>query len=110
MARRPKPPETPKPAELSVDKMKQGITILERRIGDLEKFNPAKANAEDTLALETSIEETLERVEGHERLRAILIGSLARRRPPFSGRRSTRYSALPGEWQSRSASGPFGSP
>jgi hypothetical protein len=59
--RRPSAP-TPQPANLSVEQMKRGIVAINRRIADLERFEPAKIPERghpDVTALEKSIEETL---------------------------------------------------
>lgn len=46
--------------------MEQGIKRLERRIVELENFQPATASSDDVMALERSIEETLERTFGND--------------------------------------------
>jgi len=65
--RRPTPPQ-PQAANLTIDQMKLGITRLQRRISDLEAFDPQsvpKRFPPEVTALETSIEETLAAVFGH---------------------------------------------
>jgi predicted nucleotide-binding protein len=66
MARRP-PAPTPQPAVLSVDQMRRGIARLNKRIEDVETFEPQSVggrNAPEVSALSTSIEETLGSVFG----------------------------------------------
>jgi predicted nucleotide-binding protein len=65
--RRTVPPQ-PQPANLTIEQMKLGITRLERRIADLEKFDPSmiqKRWGPEVEALATAIEETLASVFGH---------------------------------------------
>jgi predicted nucleotide-binding protein len=67
MARRAAPPE-PQPAKLTVERMKLGISRLQRRIADLEAFDPEviqKRWGPEVKTLETAIEETLASVFGH---------------------------------------------
>jgi hypothetical protein len=67
MARRTAPPE-PQPMRLTVEQMKIGIARLNRRIADLEGFNPGTVQqrwAAEVKALEASIEESLAAVFGH---------------------------------------------
>ncbi len=45
MAGRAKPPLPPRPAELTVEQMKLGITQLNRRVADVEAFNPIASEA-----------------------------------------------------------------
>jgi len=69
MARRPPPRSSPQPANLSVERMKRGVVAIERRIADLEAFEPSKIperNHPEITALEKSIEETLSDVFGHD--------------------------------------------
>ena len=64
MARRSAASLEPQPAQLTAEQMKLGITRLERRIADLEKFDPTiieKRWGPEAEALETAIEETLAR-------------------------------------------------
>jgi predicted nucleotide-binding protein len=68
MARRPTATPPPQPAILSIDQMKRGIVALQRRITDLEQFDPQtvqQRDAPEVTALEKSIEETLANVFGH---------------------------------------------
>jgi hypothetical protein len=68
MARRPAAPSSPLPAQLTIDQMKVGITRLNRRIADLEAFDPNSVQqrfAPEVKALQTSIEESLSVVFGH---------------------------------------------
>lgn len=65
MARRPQPP-TPEPAKLSVESMRKGIKILERRLAELDSFDPASASDDAVSALEKSIDDSLERVFGKD--------------------------------------------
>jgi predicted nucleotide-binding protein len=65
--RRTAPPE-PQPANLNVEQMRIGITRLQRRIADLEAFDPQSVQkrwAPEVKALEAAIEETLAGVFGH---------------------------------------------
>jgi hypothetical protein len=67
MARRTAPPQ-PQPANFSVEQMSVGITRLNRRIAELEAFDPRsvqKRFAPEVAAIETSIEESLAAVFGH---------------------------------------------
>jgi hypothetical protein len=67
MARRAAPAE-PKRTALTVQQMKSGIARLEKRIEELEAFNPQlvqKRWSPEVKPLETAIEETLESVFGH---------------------------------------------
>jgi len=60
-------PSEPRPAELSQEKMRSGIDRLKRKIAELEAFEVgtiAKRNDPRVIALETSIEEVLERIFG----------------------------------------------
>lgn len=69
MAKRPAPPPVLRPANLSIEAMKNAIPRLERRIADLEKFDPSTLQSRstpETATLQTSIEETLQRVFGAE--------------------------------------------
>lgn len=70
MARRPTPQE-PTPANLSVDQMRTGIERIQRRITELSQFEASsllKRSDPKVIALEASIEETLQRVFGAETL------------------------------------------
>jgi predicted nucleotide-binding protein len=67
MARRTAPPE-PQPEKLTVEQMRLGISRLQRRIADLEAFDPQviqKRWGPEVKTLETAIEETLAAVLGH---------------------------------------------
>jgi predicted nucleotide-binding protein len=67
MARRTAPPE-PQPAKLTIEQMKLGISRLQRRIADLEAFDPQviqKRWGPEVKVLQTAIEETLASVFGH---------------------------------------------
>jgi predicted nucleotide-binding protein len=67
MARRAAPPQ-PQSANLTVDQMRRGIDRLKLRIADLEAFDPRSVQQRwgpEVKALETSIEETLAAVFGH---------------------------------------------
>lgn len=58
----------PQPANLTVEQMKLGIARLQRRIADLEAFDPQviqKRWGPEVNALQTAIEETLASVFGH---------------------------------------------
>ena len=68
MARRPAAPQPPQPATLSVDQMRRGIDRINKRIADLEAFDPRivqKRWGPEVAALETAIKETLAAVYGH---------------------------------------------
>ena len=68
MVRRSTPPE-PQCAILTVDQMKRGIIRLQKRIDDLEAFNPnsvRERGAPEVKALQTAIDETLTAVFGHK--------------------------------------------
>ena len=68
MVRRSTPPE-PQCAILTVDQMKRGIIRLQKRIDDLEAFNPnsvQERGAPEVKALQTAIDETLTAVFGHK--------------------------------------------
>ena len=62
MAKRP----TAAPTErlLTVDQMRKGIATLQRRIVDLEAFDPKSASDDKVTALEKALDEALERVFG----------------------------------------------
>jgi len=65
--RRTVPPQ-PQPANLSIEQMKVGITRLNRRIAELEAFDPnsvQQRHDSGVKALQTSIEESLSSVFGH---------------------------------------------
>jgi hypothetical protein len=67
MARRSAPPQ-PQAAKLTIEEMRLGVTRLNRRIADLEAFDPQiiqKRWGPEVKTLETSIEETLALVFGH---------------------------------------------
>jgi hypothetical protein len=62
-------PPQPQPANLTIEQMKVGITRLNRRIADLEAFDPNSVQqrwAPEVKALQTSIEESLSAVFGHD--------------------------------------------
>lgn len=68
MAKRYTPTE-PQRAVLTVDKMKSGIRRLQKRIDDLQAFNPEsvqKRGAPEVKTLETAIDETLTAIFGHD--------------------------------------------
>lgn len=65
MAKRTQPPQHG-PAKLTTEQMRKGIAVFERRIIDLEDFNPLKAGTDEVKALQRSIDESLERVFGRE--------------------------------------------
>lgn len=70
MARRPTP-QGPIPANLSVDQMRAGIERIQKRIAELNLFEASSLSQRSdprVVALETSIEETLQRVFGAETL------------------------------------------
>jgi predicted nucleotide-binding protein len=65
--RRTVPPQ-PQPTNLTVEQMKLGVTRLQRRIADLEAFDPQvieKRWGPEVATLQTAIEETLASVFGH---------------------------------------------
>ena len=65
MARKPPPP--PQPRVLSADQIRQGIDRLQKRISELEAFDPASVEERRspvTRAINTAIEETLAKVFG----------------------------------------------
>jgi predicted nucleotide-binding protein len=69
MARRPSAPPPPQPAILTIEQMKRGVIAIQRRIADLEEFDPQKIqrrDAPEVTALEKSIEETLANVFGYD--------------------------------------------
>ncbi len=69
MATRRTVPPQPQPANLTIEQMKVGITRLNRRIADLEAFDPNSVQqrwAPEVKALQTSIEESLSGVFGHD--------------------------------------------
>jgi hypothetical protein len=64
-------PPQPQPANLTIEQMKVGITRLNRRIADLEAFDPNSVQqrwAPEVKALQTSIEESLSLCSGTIRL------------------------------------------
>lgn len=68
MVRRSTPTAPPQRAALTVDQMKNGIRRLQKRIDDLEAFNPnsvQKRWAPEVGTIETAIDETLSAVFGH---------------------------------------------
>jgi predicted nucleotide-binding protein len=68
MARKPATPPAPQSANLTVDQMMRGIDRLNRRIADLEAFDPATVQerwAPEVGVLGKAIEETLSAVFGH---------------------------------------------
>jgi predicted nucleotide-binding protein len=70
MARRTVTPEY-HPANLSSDQIRRAIPRIERRIQDLEQFDPSQLQergAPEVRALELSIEQTLEDIFGHQSL------------------------------------------
>lgn len=71
MARRPATPTEPQPASLTVDQMRRGIGRIQRRIEELEAFDPLSVRdrfAPEVSTLEKSIDETLIAVFGHDTL------------------------------------------
>lgn len=69
MARRPTTPQQPQPANLTVEQMRRGVVLLNRRIGELEAFDPNSVSrrwAPEVKALEVSIDEALIQVFGHD--------------------------------------------
>lgn len=61
-------PDKPQAADLTIDGMRLGIERLNRRIADVEAFEPSKITkrfSPDVEALQTAIDETLGRVFGH---------------------------------------------
>jgi predicted nucleotide-binding protein len=61
-------PAEPQPANLTVDQMRVGIDRIQRRIDQLESFDPSSVQqrwAPQVTAIETSIEESLASVFGH---------------------------------------------
>src|SRR6266508_4190867 len=68
MAKRPAPPQ-PQSANLNLEQIRRAVPRLEKRIADLEAFNPstlATRNAPDVGVLQVSIESTLAEVFGHD--------------------------------------------
>jgi predicted nucleotide-binding protein len=68
MSRRPNQLPLPKTANLTVEEMTRGITRLQKRIDDLEAFDPQSVQERwppEVTALRVSIEETLAAVFGH---------------------------------------------
>lgn len=68
MAKRSTPTE-PQRAVLTVDQMKSGIRRLQKRIEDLQAFNPQSVQkrwAPEVTTLETAIDETLTAIFGHD--------------------------------------------
>jgi predicted nucleotide-binding protein len=68
MPRRPPPPARPQRPNLSVDEKRRGIARLQKRIQDLEAFDPQKLqkrDAPEVTALETAIAEALSGIFGH---------------------------------------------
>lgn len=89
MARRPTSNSEPRPANLTADQMRVGIERLGRRIAELKSFDVAgitKRAEPSVIALETSIEETLERVFG--------AGTLEMRRYRFAANLHRQIVAL----------------
>jgi predicted nucleotide-binding protein len=81
MARRTTSPPTKQMAELTVDQMRIGIACINKRIAELEAFDPTKVNerwAPEVSALQTSIDETLTRVFGHNTVEYDRYDSAAR--------------------------------
>lgn len=67
MARRSKSPE-PEQASLTPEQMRNGIRRIQKRVEELEQFDPSKLTkrwAPETQALQTAIDETLANVFGH---------------------------------------------
>ena len=62
MAKRREP--SPRAAALSIEQMRRGIVTFERRVSDLEKFDPNTASSEQVAALEKAIDEAIVRVFG----------------------------------------------
>lgn len=68
MATRRTVPPQPQPANLTIEQMKVGIARLNRRIAELEAFDPSaiqQRHDSEAKALQTSIEESLSSVFGH---------------------------------------------
>jgi predicted nucleotide-binding protein len=68
MARRASPPQQPQRPVLSVEDKRRGVTRLEKRISDLESFDPQtvqKRSDPQVSALENAIDEALSAVFGH---------------------------------------------
>jgi len=73
MARKPPPPAAPTSANLNVDQIRRGIDLLRRRIKDVEDFDVGavqKRWSADVKTLQTSIEETIDKVFGHNTIEA----------------------------------------
>jgi predicted nucleotide-binding protein len=69
MARAPSPPAPKRSANLTLQQMTAGISRLQKRIEELEAFESAtvsRRGAPEVYALQTSIDETLERVFGRD--------------------------------------------
>jgi predicted nucleotide-binding protein len=66
MAKKRQPPARtePQPAQMTVDQMRKAITILSRRVAELEQFQPGNTHDAAYEALEKSIQEALERSFG----------------------------------------------
>jgi predicted nucleotide-binding protein len=110
MARRPAAPSEPQRANLTVDQMMRGIERINKRIADLEAFDPATVNerwSPEVSVLGKAIEETLSAVFGHgtvEYNRYVLAQDLDGG-PTYIGSRGTS----PGEVQKYLSDGKKGS-
>ncbi len=64
MARRTQKPTVPPRPEMTGDDMRRGITLLGRRLAEVEQMDPRSISEHDMHALESAIDEALERVYG----------------------------------------------
>lgn len=62
MARRHTPP--PQPSQLTAEQMRRGVQVLNRRVAELQAFDPLTASEHDISSIDQSVEESIERVFG----------------------------------------------